>query len=48
MVHLIIQKTLNEVFSEGSIEPSTGGVGFYSNVFVPKNAGGLWPILSLK
>ena len=31
------------------IEPSSGGAGFYSSVFVVlKHTGGLWPILNLK
>ena len=40
--HPVIQK-------EGAIEPSSGGAGFYSSVFVvPKHTGGLRPILNLK
>ena len=36
-------------YSQGAIEPSTGGAGFYSDVFViPKDIGGLSLILSLK
>ena len=31
------------------IEPSSGGAGFYSSVFViPKCTAGVWPILNLK
>ena len=40
--HPIIQKELGELVSRGMIEPSSGGVGFYSSVFtVPKHTGGL-------
>ena len=47
--HPIIQKEVDELFSKGSIEPSSGGAGFYSSVFVvPKHTDGLWPILNLK
>ena len=46
--HLIILKEVDDLFSKGAIEPSSGGVGFYSSVFVvPKHTGGLWPILNL-
>ena len=31
--HPIIQKVVHKLLSKGSTEPSTGGVGFYSNVF---------------
>ena len=45
----IIQKELDELLAKGTIEPSSGGAGFYSNLFVvPKHTGGLWPILNLK
>ena len=47
--HPIIQKEVDELLSKGVIEPSSGGAGFYSYVFVvPKCTGGLWPILNLK
>ena len=47
--HPIIQKEVDELFSKGAIEPSSGGAGFYSSVFVvPKHTGSLWPILNLK
>ena len=45
----IIQKEVDELLSKGAIEPSSGGAGFYSRMFVvPKHTGGLWPILNLK
>ena len=38
----IIQKQVDELFSKGAIEPSTGGGAIYSSVFViPMHAGGL-------
>ena len=38
-----------ELLSKGAIEPSSGGAGLYSSVFVvPKCTGGLLPILNLK
>ena len=47
--HPIIQKEVDELLAKGVIEPSSGGAGFYSSVFVvPKHAGGLQPILNLK
>ena len=47
--HPIIQKEVNELFAKGVIEPSSGGAGFYSSVFVvPEPTGGLWPILNPK
>ena len=47
--HPIIQKEVDELLAKGVIEPSSGGAGFYSNIFVvPKYTGGLWPILNLK
>ena len=47
--HPIIQKEVDELLAKGAIEPSSGGVGFYSSMFVvPKHTGGLCPILSLK
>ena len=46
--HPIIQEE-HELLSEGAIEPSSSGAGFYSGVFVvPKHTGGLRPILNLK
>ena len=47
--HPIIQKEVDELLAKGVIAPSSGGAGFYSNVFVvSKHTGGLWPILNLK
>ena len=47
--HPTIQKEVDELLAKGAIEPSSGGAGFYSSVFVvPKHTGGLWPILNLK
>ena len=47
--HPIIQKEVDELLAEGAIEPSSGGTGFYSSMFVvPKHTGGLLPILNLK
>ena len=47
--HPIIQKEVDEVTAKGGIEPSSGGAGFYSSMFVvPKHIGGLQPILNLK
>ena len=38
--HPIIQKVVDEQLAKDVIEPSTGGAGFYSNVFVvPKHTG---------
>ena len=40
--HPLIQKEADEPLSKGAIEPATGSVGFYSNVFVVlKCIGGL-------
>ena len=45
----IIQKEVDGLLGKGVIEPSSGGAGFYCNIFVvPKHIGGLWPILNLK
>ena len=45
----VIQKEVDELLAKGAIEPSSGGAGFYSSVFVvPKHTGGLCPILNLK
>ena len=47
--HPVIQKKVQEPLARAAIEQSTGGAGFYSNVFVvPKHLGGLQPILNLK
>ena len=47
--HPVIQREVDELLAKGAIEPSSGGAGFYSSVFVvPKCTGGLWPILNLK
>ena len=38
--HHVIQKEVDEPLAMGAIEPSTGGAGFYPNVFVvPKYMG---------
>ena len=40
--HHIIQKEVDELLAKVNSELSTGGAGFYSNVFVvPKHTGGL-------
>ena len=40
--HPVIQKEVDELLAKGAIEPSSGGAGFYSSVFVvPKRTGGL-------
>ena len=47
--HPIIHKEVDELLVKGAIEPSSGGAGFCSSVFVvPKCTGGLWLILNLK
>ena len=47
--HAIIQKEVDELLAKGPIEPSSGGAGFYSNIFVvPKHTSGLHPFLNLK
>ena len=47
--HPVIQKEVLELLGKGAIEPSSGGAGFYSSVFMlPKHLGGLHPILSFK
>ena len=47
--HLVVQKEADELLAKGAIEPSSGGAGFYSSMFVvPKHTGGLCPILNLK
>ena len=40
--YTLIQKGVAEQLTEGAVEPSSGGAGFYSSVFVvPKHTGGL-------
>ena len=40
--HPVIQKEVDELLAKEAIEPSSGGAGFYSSVFVvPKHTGGL-------
>ena len=40
--HCTLQKKVDQLLAKGAIELSTGGAGFYSNVFiVPKCSGGL-------
>ena len=40
--HPVIQKEVDELFAKGATEPSSGGAGFYSSMFVvPKCTGGL-------
>ena len=47
--HPIIQKEVDELLAKGAIEPSSGGAGFYSSMFVvPNHTGGLGRILNLK
>ena len=47
--HPIIEREVDELLAKGAIEPSSGGAGFYSSVFViPQHTGGLQPILNLK
>ena len=47
--HPIIQKEVDELLSKGAVEPSSGGAGFYSSMFVvPKHTSGLPPMLKLK
>ena len=47
--HPIIQEKVDELLAKGAVEPSSGGDGFYSSMFVvPKCTGGLQPILNLK
>ena len=47
--HPIIQKEVDELLAKGPSEPSSGGAGFYSGMFVvPKHTGGLWPMLNLR
>ena len=47
--HPTIQKEVDELLAKGVTEPSSGGAGFYSSMFVvPKHTGGLQPILNLR
>ena len=47
--HPINQKVVDKLLAKGAIEPSSGGVFFYSSRFVvPKHTGGLQPMLNLK
>ena len=47
--HTIIQQEVDEMLAKEAIEPSSGGAGFYLNVFVvPKHTGGLQPIFNFK
>ena len=47
--HPVIQKEVDDLLAKGAIEPSSGGAGFYSGMFVvPEHTGGLRSILNLK
>ena len=47
--HSIFQEEVDELLTKGAIDPSSGGAGFYSNLFVvPQHIGGLHPILKPK
>ena len=50
MAHpLIIQKEVDELVVKSVIETAIDYVDFYTHAFVvPKETGGLWPILNLK
>ena len=52
LLQLIIplsRREVDDLLGKGAFEPSTGGAGFYSNIFVvPKHTGGLWSLLNLK
>ena len=38
----MIQRKVDELLAKGAVEPSSGGTGFYSSMFVvPKHTGGL-------
>ena len=40
--HLVIKREVDELLAKGAIEPSSGGAGFYSSMFVvSKHTGGL-------
>ena len=40
--HPVIQKEVDELLAKGAIEPSSGGAGFYSSMFVvPMHTGNL-------
>ena len=46
--HPVIQKEEQELSAKGTIEPSAGGAGFYSSVFVvPKPSDGLHHIFNI-
>ena len=47
--HCIIQMEMDEFLAKGAIDPSSGGAGFYSNIFVTPNCmSGYHPILHLR
>ena len=47
--HPVIQNEVSGLLAKGAIEPSSGGAGFYSSIFVvPKHTASLCPILNLK
>ena len=49
LIILLFRKEVDELLAKGAIEPSSGGAGFYSSIFVvPKHTGGLHPILNLR
>ena len=49
LIILLFRRRLMSSLLREKIEPSSGGAGFYSSVFVvPKHTGGLRPILNLK
>ena len=49
LIILLFRRKLMSFLLKGATEPSSGGAGFYSSVFVvPKHTGGLCPILNLK
>ena len=42
--HPVFQKEVDELLAKGAIEPSSGGTGFYSSLFVvPKHTGAFYP-----
>ena len=47
--HPIIQNEVDDLLAKGTTEPSSGGAGYCSSVFVvPKHTGGVWLILNLQ
>ena len=45
--HSVIQREVDELLAKGTIEPSSGGAGFYSSMFVvPKLMGAFNPYLT--